>query len=70
MAKPLCRSDRAVTTYCLPLDIMGLGANKGSLGPKYHVYTVDYYSSIDQGYPISIRGPPLEYPPQEWTMIS
>jgi hypothetical protein len=47
---------------------MGLAANKGNLLPKYHVYAVDYYSSVAQGYPVFIRGPILEYPLQERMM--
>lgn len=47
MAKQLWRSDRTVTTCRLPLDTVGLVANKGILGPKYHIYAVDYYFSID-----------------------
>ena len=31
-------------------------ANEGSLEPRHHVYAIDYYSSIDQGYP-SLSGP-------------
>jgi hypothetical protein len=34
----------------------------------FNVYAVDYYSSIAQRYPVSIRGPLLEYPLQERTM--
>jgi hypothetical protein len=45
-----------------------LTANKGNLRPKHHVYIIDYYSSIAQGYPVFIKGPVLEYPLQEWTM--
>ena len=63
------RMDRAVTTCCLPLNTMELGANKGNLRPRHHVYVVDYYSRVAQGYPIFIRGPHLEYPLLEWTMI-
>jgi hypothetical protein len=55
MAKPPWRTDRAVTTCRLPLNTMGLVANKGNLGPKHHVYAVDYYSSVAQGYPFFIR---------------
>jgi dUTPase len=50
------QTDRAITTYLLPLDTVGLVANKGNLGPKHHVYTINYYSSIDQGYSIFISG--------------
>jgi hypothetical protein len=31
-------------------------ANKGSLYPRHHVYAIDYYSSIVQGYP-PLSGP-------------
>ena len=27
---------------------MGNEANKGNLEPRHHVYTIDYYSSVDQ----------------------
>ena len=40
------RTDRAVTTGRLPLYTVGLGANKGNLGPRHHVYAVDYYSKV------------------------
>jgi hypothetical protein len=43
-------------------------ANEGSLLPRHHVYAIDYYSSVDQGYFIFIRSPLLEYPPQGQTM--
>jgi hypothetical protein len=49
---------------------MGNEANKDNLDPRHHVYAVDYYFSIDQGLPISIGGPLLEHPSQEYTMIS
>ena len=42
-------------------------ANEGSLQPRHHVYAIDYYCSVDQGYSIFIRSPLLEYPPQGWT---
>ena len=35
---------------------MGYKANEGSLEPRHHVYAIDYYYSIDQGYP-SLSGP-------------
>jgi hypothetical protein len=60
--------DRDVTTCRLPLYTMGLGAIKGNLGPRHHVYAVDYYSKV-VGDPIFIRGPVLEYPSQEWMVI-
>ena len=31
-------------------------ANEGSLQPRHHVYAINYYSSINQGYP-SLSGP-------------
>ena len=31
-------------------------ANEGSLKPRHHVYAIDYYSSVDQGYP-ALSGP-------------
>jgi hypothetical protein len=52
-----------------PYNAVGLEANKGNLRPKDHIYAVDSYSSIVHGYLIFIRGPLLEYPLQEWTMI-
>jgi hypothetical protein len=55
------------TTY--PATPWGLIAYKGNLEPRHHVYAADYYSSIDQGLPVFIRGPLLEHPPQEQTMI-
>ena len=56
--------DKAITTCRLPLSHRGaqLRANKGNLRPRYHVYAVDYYSRVGQGYPVFIRGPPLEHP--------
>jgi hypothetical protein len=61
--------DRAVITCRLPLNTMGLAAYKGNLEPRHHIYTVDYCSRVDQGYPVSIWGPLLEHPSQEWMMI-
>ena len=46
----------------------GLVANKGNLGPRHHVYAIDYYSSVVQDLPIFIMGPLLKYPLQDWTM--
>jgi hypothetical protein len=31
-------------------------ANEGSLYPRHHIYAIDYYSSVEQGYP-SLSGP-------------
>jgi hypothetical protein len=62
------RTDRVVTTCRLPLNTVGLTANKGNLEHKHHVYAVDYYSSVAQGYSISTRGPLLQYPLQERTI--
>ena len=49
--------DRAVTTCRLPLYAMGLGANKGILRPKHHVYAVNYYSRVSatrtDNYPVN-----------------
>jgi hypothetical protein len=39
-----------------PYNTVVLKANKGNLRPKHHVYAVDYYSSVAQGYPFFIRG--------------
>jgi len=61
---------RVVTTCRLPLYTMGLGANKGNLKPRHHVYPVEYYSRVDHGYPVFIRGPLLEYHLQERTMMT
>jgi hypothetical protein len=38
--------------------------NKGSLLPRHHVYAIDYYSSVDQGYSVFIRSPLIEHPPR------
>ena len=51
-----------------PFHTMELRANKDNLWPRHHVYTVDYYSRVDQGYAIFIRGPPLEHPLLERTI--
>jgi hypothetical protein len=38
--------DRAITTCHLPLNTVVLATNKGNLGPKHHVYVIDYYSTV------------------------
>ena len=63
------QADRAVITCRLPLYTVGVGENKSNLGPRHHVYVVGNYSRVAQGDPVFIRGPLLEYPLQEWTMI-
>lgn len=35
---------------------VGNEADEGSLQPRHHIYAIDYYSSVDQGYP-SLSGP-------------
>jgi hypothetical protein len=35
---------------------MGNEVNESSLYPRHHVYAIDYYSTIDKGYP-SLSGP-------------
>ena len=52
-----------------PFHTVELRANKDNLWPRHYIYTVDYYSRVDQGYAIFIRGPPLEHPLLERTMI-
>ena len=51
-----------------PFHTMELRANKGNLRPRHHVYAIYYYSRVGQGYPIFIRGPPLEHPLLEGTI--
>ena len=46
--------------------IMGNEANEGSLKPRHHVYTIDYYSSVYRVIRL-YQGPLLEYPLQERT---
>ena len=52
-----------------PSNIVELGANKGNLRSRHHAYAFDYYSRVAQGYPVFIKGPLLEYPLLECTMI-
>jgi hypothetical protein len=37
---------------------VGHEANEGNLLPRHHVYAIDYYSSIAQGYPF-LLGPSI-----------
>jgi hypothetical protein len=52
--------DKAVTPAAYPSTI-GNEEKEGSLKPRHHVYTINtinYYSSVDQGYP-SLSGPSI-----------
>ena len=42
----LQRTDRAVTTYRLPLQPVGHATYKGNLQPRHHVYAINYYLNL------------------------